>query len=1169
MRILNFNLTAFGPFTRANLDFAPNASGNPGLYLVYGPNEAGKSSALRGLTALLYGFEHQTSDNFIHPNNELQVSGTLLNSDGNRLEIRRRKGTKNTLLDSTGHPLDENNLKRFLGITDKQFFQTVFGIDHVRLREGGKEILAGSGRIGEALFAASTGITGLRQLAATLQQEAEELFKPRGSTQTIAKLKQQYKTIYAELETQTLHATDWQNHDTELHQATTRAAELQAELVQLQIEQTRLERIYQALPYLAQRQELLQQLEKFKDLIPLPNDFALRRNQAQQMLETAERELATGTHELERIDRELQDLKPNPTLLELGVVIEQLSQQSGQMDKYIKELPKLHIQLHEQEITASNLLQDLRPDLTLAQAESALRIPKAQRDGIRELGNRYGAIATSRTKAGADKLAAEAEFIKLNQELERLGIAAELSALKRSWERAQPASNLDDTVTVMSTKLAQEQKQVEIGLRRLWGWHNSLEQLEQIALPSVATVDIFQNEFIELTHQHKTLAEQLNTAQAHLNDCTRQLTELNLDSAVPTEAALQQARNQRDAGWQLIRRAWLDGERNDAAEAAYAPQQTLPEAYAHNVKIADDLADRLRREAARVQQQARAQADHVHYQQELAKFQQLLTKLQQQKSQLEQEWQQLWQDLGVTNRSPKEMRDWLAYAEKLRTQISALREDRVTETAFITRRTELLAELGTRLQELGESIDIKEDFTTRLKRVWSLIQKHERLAQERRHLESRISDGERRQQAAQQALLTAEQALTVWHQQWASAVTILGLNIDASPTQANVALEQIEQLFKALQVATTKREQIKHLETEIATYATAVMELCQRIDPDLTTQTPLYAIAKLNAKLQEARDVATRQKMLLKQAETYCNQLEAIRMRQNHARARFDACLREAHCTDLAALPVIETRSNQHRELNQDYTICRKRLLELSGGKGEAALLEESALFDADVVPSQIESIKLKIKELDLQWKVLHQTIGAKREVLKNYNGRSNAADQATELETVLTQLRSAGERYLRLRLANMVLKQQVEEYRQRHQTPLLSQASTIFARITGGAFKGLETAFSNTDQQVLRGLRAEGKPVLVEGMSDGTRDQLFLALRLASIQIYLEQAESMPLIIDDILIHSDDTRSQATLQVLAQLAQRTQVIMFTHHKHLLELANQAVAAGQVAIKHF
>jgi uncharacterized protein YhaN len=80
--------------------------------------------------------------------------------------------------------------------------------------------------------------------------------------------------------------------------------------------------------------------------------------------------------------------------------------------------------------------------------------------------------------------------------------------------------------------------------------------------------------------------------------------------------------------------------------------------------------------------------------------------------------------------------------------------------------------------------------------------------------------------------------------------------------------------------------------------------------------------------------------------------------------------------------------------------------------------------------------------------------------------------------------------------------------------------------------------------------------------MSDGTCDQLYLSLRLASLENHLEAHEPMPFVIDDILINFDDSRAEATLNVQAELSRKTQVIFFTHHKHLTGLAERCIPEG-------
>jgi uncharacterized protein YhaN len=85
-----------------------------------------------------------------------------------------------------------------------------------------------------------------------------------------------------------------------------------------------------------------------------------------------------------------------------------------------------------------------------------------------------------------------------------------------------------------------------------------------------------------------------------------------------------------------------------------------------------------------------------------------------------------------------------------------------------------------------------------------------------------------------------------------------------------------------------------------------------------------------------------------------------------------------------------------------------------------------------------------------------------------------------------------------------------------------------------------------------LEGQRSDGKLVGISGLSDGTRDQLYLALRLAALELHLAQATPLPFIADDLFINYDDARSQAGLEALAGLSEQTQVIFLSHHDHLV-----------------
>jgi uncharacterized protein YhaN len=151
--------------------------------------------------------------------------------------------------------------------------------------------------------------------------------------------------------------------------------------------------------------------------------------------------------------------------------------------------------------------------------------------------------------------------------------------------------------------------------------------------------------------------------------------------------------------------------------------------------------------------------------------------------------------------------------------------------------------------------------------------------------------------------------------------------------------------------------------------------------------------------------------------------------------------------------------------------------------------------------------------------------------------------------------------------MAAAVLRRSIERFRDASQGPVLARASDWFAALTLGSFSGLRADYDDKGSAVLVGIRAgSGQAVGVDGMSGGTCDQLYLALRLTLLETYLHAHEPLPFIVDDVLIMFDDERAVAALNALARLSERTQVIFFTHHEHLLDLARKNIDNGALYV---
>ena len=89
MRFRRLQLAAFGPFTDFELDFG--AAARSDLQIVFGANEAGKSTALRAVRGLLFGIPERTDDAHRHPATELRVGAELVDESGRSLSVVRRR----------------------------------------------------------------------------------------------------------------------------------------------------------------------------------------------------------------------------------------------------------------------------------------------------------------------------------------------------------------------------------------------------------------------------------------------------------------------------------------------------------------------------------------------------------------------------------------------------------------------------------------------------------------------------------------------------------------------------------------------------------------------------------------------------------------------------------------------------------------------------------------------------------------------------------------------------------------------------------------------------------------------------------------------------------------------------------------------------------------------
>ncbi len=411
----------------------------------------------------------------------------------------------------------------------------------------------------------------------------------------------------------------------------------------------------------------------------------------------------------------------------------------------------------------------------------------------------------------------------------------------------------------------------------------------------------------------------------------------------------------------------------------------------------------------------------------------------------------------------------------------------------------------------------------------------------------------------------ATEALEAWKTQWGDLMQSLGLRAGSSPSEVDDFIENLRALFSKQGEAEKLRIRINAIDEDAAAFCGQVEAMVATIASELVDLSADDAVGRLNSLLSENRSRQTKRQQIEEQIEQATQEIRDSEASIQTMTDRLDALCVEAKCGGHDQLEAAERRSADYLRIKQAIASIEKEILEAGEGVTIAELEVQAEGIDPDSLPGRITELNNKIEdELEPRRTELAETKGREEKEQEIMDGSDHAALLADQAQAILASIRSDAERYVQVKLAGKILRDQIERYRRENQGPLVKRASEHFCALTLRSFEGLMTDFNEKDEPVLAGIRSGGERVTVEGMSSGTRDQLYLALRLASLEKYMESAEPMPFIVDDVLVDFDDARSQAALNALAELAEKTQVILFTHHSQVVEQSKKLSGPVQV-----
>jgi uncharacterized protein YhaN len=1147
VRLDSVDLIRYGHFSGRKIDFPTK---QPDFYVIYGDNEAGKSTLLRGISALLFGVPVKTPDVHTFKGPELRIGATI--SQGtNHFSFRRRKGTSGTLLSPDEAQISGDALAPFLRELDRERFEQFFGLNHERLREGGEELLRGQGDVGSALFQAA-GLLGLRHLLEKLDGDAKELFSPKSRTRKISRVIDEYKQAKLEIRKLAISAATAKEKKAELESAEEKLASLKKESHSLQQELVRLRRIESNKPDLARLRDLRTTLTALEPVPLLPADARRQRDEAATAFSNANSQLNTLAEDIEQRERKIQELPANSLFSAYQKEIEELNAGANGYIKDIADRGKRERERGEAIELAQSAWKEIwsRP---VIEAESLRSVYSGKEEILKLVAEHEGLIVAVAS--------AQDELQNVTQEQQRLEAqlaaspeVADPTGLVAAIEHAKSLGDTDYLSAKLRSEIERFAQNAKRAMQKLAQWSGSMQDLENLKTPLMATIEQYSREWEELVAERRKLEMRQDTALQIIRQKDGEIAGLESQVSGVGEGELASVRAHRDQLWELIQASAL--EKTISAEEAVrrsGDPAPLSDTFTGHLRKADKIADVRFVNARAVVIHDRLVKEIAAVHAERQSTEKEIEQLDHAERELRKNWSSEWPTLGSAPLRPPEMKEWVQARQAVLDQLALSREKEAEMQLLQERARSAAVQITAKWSALEPGFAAGNESLPVLSKMAEYFAKQkENDRRDRSEIlrQLKLLSMEKRQTK----LEVCNQRLSAWVQRWSPHVKALWLLEISTPAQVARSLAVLEKVFHQLDKASGLEYRVKRIGDNIEAFETRVAQLANTLDLSCSSVSADAVIKHLHSQLVEFSNAEALRKTLQEQNDKDQRTLAACRKNALQASAILEKLKILAHCED-EQLEVIIAASEQKLNKQEEYERIAAGLIERNANADLEQIEQEATAYDLDTLQFEIVAKTDRHNDSVEEISLVARRHGELMSEFERLESSEESALQAQKAEDALAQLRPAVEQYLRLRLAAEVLEKAIESYREKHQGPVLTRASELFSRLTLGRHSGLTSDFGEDDKPVLVAIRQGGERVHVDGLSEGTRDQLYFALRVAAIEDHVQRVSPCPVVLDDLLINSDDTRASAALDVIGELATRTQVLFFTHHRRLVDLA--------------
>ncbi len=1153
MRLSRLDLTRYGIFTDHSIDFGERVPDTPDLHIVYGPNEAGKSTLFAAWLDLLYGIGMQSPYGFLHPYPTMRISGSLELS-GSVREFVRIKKPQNSLLDVHEQPIAESAILGEFGGIDREAYRTMFSLDDDTLEQGGESILKAKGELGQLLFSGSSGIADLSRKIEEFHSEADGFYKFHARSGQLHDLKNELDQLKQEKDQFDTQASK----HAELVETVKRTKALYDETSKsrskLQARKDEIQRLLNARPRLAKLRSIREQITPLEAIPNAPTGWAEELPALREEEIKLETQFLSNADEVERLASNVDAITVDGAALRLADRLEDIAPLRARHMTAEKDLPDRRQKLRDLDTAISLHLQQIEQEGETDPAR--LILPTSTMARLRELIESHSGIDTKLSTAREELSEAKD---RLNEATAKLGDGAQTgntgneTYITTLMEALVALRASDHAARQRLAQRASQDAQAKLDdcLATLTPWRGEADQLVAMPVPGVDALQRWKTtgQAIEKRiDQRSGEIERLKTEEARLTaeqDAVSSVTGIVTDQ----DAAL--IRAERDHAWAEHRNR-LDASSAERFEDALHRDDGIVARRFGHVKELAQLHETAK--ALKLVQSDLVRAEELHAK-ALADTQELTGQIAETISALSPDLPSDW--------TLQHLEAWLICRERAleargerRTATRDLQEAQNDADAIRERLTAALSTLKLSFAPDAEEATLAATAQTALDHETEL-----------KRLRTAWEEREREFSARERAYKRAESEKLAWDADWKQICADCWLGESgAAPMIAEVRgiLTVIAELASALKEKATLADRIAKMEEDQTAFRDAVTSLASELAiaaPEAAAVMDL--VREIDERLRKAeadRTEKAKEAQRLETAQATARKLKADKLaldRRKQEMTKYFAVSTFAEVSaKLAQIANREGLSGQATEEMQEI-LDALRLTSFEAAESALDHLDQTAL------EMELSEITTQAGVHEEEWRDSYAAYKDAEKQIDAIGGDAKVAEIEEQRHTVLLEIEEGARRYMRLRAGTIATEQALRLYREQHRSSMMARASEALRTISRGRYTSLTTQ-PDKDSEVLVAIGSDKGSKLATEMSKGTRFQLYLALRVAGYFEFAKTRSPVPFIADDIMETFDDFRAEEAFRLFTEMAATGQVIYLTHHQHLCEIARQVCPTVKV-----